>query len=387
MRYVYLRSMTRAQTTLALPVRRATCGRWCAKVAALALACAWSGGLWSLPAYADALEVRPVRLTYSAPIGCPTAERFAAAVRARSPRIALVTEGAALDLEVQIGRQGPRAVGRLVVRAANAAETRRQIAGETCADVAAALAFIAAVTADPGVVLRVPAGGSTEFPAAPAGAAPDASPSPAPPAAGADDSTLTRAPSTSPSQPASKSLPRDAAPAFRASAGVHAELKGGLTSSSLLSIPFFVEVAVERPGSFAVAPALRLRFDHAEGAAAGTDKGGGSFAWTTFGLDACPVRWSWGRARLTPCGRVGAGVLLAAGVDVQPTRDATRAWVTIGPLLRGRLGLAGPLFVELEVGAFLPLVRDRFFLEPNRALFRAPIVAFSAASGVGVTFW
>jgi len=54
---------------------------------------------------------------------------------------------------------------------------------------------------------------------------------------------------------------------------------------------------------------------------------------------------------------------------------------------RARLTVAGPLFVEAEASAFAPLVRDRFFVQPNVTIFRAPTAGVAGALGLGLSFW
>jgi hypothetical protein len=177
----------------------------------------------------------------------------------------------------------------------------------------------------------------------------------------------------------------DRASPLRFSVGAHAGLSGGVTPRVLVSAPVFVEIADGRDALFA--PALRLRFEHAGSGTVHEAGGGALFTWTTASADACPLAWSPARVRLLPCARVEAGALHASGVDLKVSRSDTRLWFAVGAVARAQLRITGPLFAELEVGAFLPIVRDRFFFEPDSTLFRAPIVGWSGAAGLGVAFW
>jgi hypothetical protein len=88
-----------------------------------------------------------------------------------------------------------------------------------------------------------------------------------------------------------------------------------------------------------------------------------------------------------PCVRAEGGSLAATGTNVSPALNESRPWFTLGLVARARLTILGSLFLELEGGAFAPLVRDRFYVEPDATVQRAPVVAAAGAAGGGVTFW
>ncbi len=102
----------------------------------------------SLPARADG--VQPVHVGYDAPEDCPAADAFVAQVRARTARMRIAGEGEpGLTLRVAIVRAGERVKGTLVVADGSGAESRREVDGEACATVVAALALVAALRIDP----------------------------------------------------------------------------------------------------------------------------------------------------------------------------------------------------------------------------------------------
>jgi hypothetical protein len=62
-------------------------------------------------------------------------------------------------------------------------------------------------------------------------------------------------------------------------------------------------------------------------------------------------------------------------------------WLSAGAIGRIGVRVIGPIFLEAEGGAVFPLVRDRFFVEPDETIHRAPAAAWSGAAGLGVTIW
>jgi hypothetical protein len=89
---------------------------------------------------------------------------------------------------------------------------------------------------------------------------------------------------------------------------------------------------------------------------------------------------------LKPCLRGEFGALEAQGGNIVPARDDRRAWLALGAVGRARWILAGPIFVELEAGLRVPLVRAQYFFEPNNVVHRPPAVGAIAAAGLGVSF-
>jgi hypothetical protein len=80
-------------------------------------------------------------------------------------------------------------------------------------------------------------------------------------------------------------------------------------------------------------------------------------------------------------------VLEATGWGVRAARDQTSGWFALGPLARGELFLASPLFIEAEVAAMAHVTKDRFYFLPDTtAAFESPLLGAYASVGVGVLF-
>jgi hypothetical protein len=328
---------------------------------------------------ARAQAPRAVRLEYDAPPACADEASFQAQVRARSARVIFASDGGTA-LRVRIGARGARFEGDVSLGELHG-PARRHVEG-SCEDVTAALALIAALALDPmASTASDPAGASS------ASAPPAASTAPPPPAPTASAAT---------SPPPKKTDERrlaDAEPLSEAeerahgwgwSIGAEAAITQGVAPSALVTVPAFLDVSRRGPTVFT--PAVRLRFERADSASSAA-QGGAYFTWTAGSLDLCPVSLSTWRVRVWPCARAEAGVLAATGAETTPVRSDSRPWMTLGLVARARVTVVGALFVELEGGAFAPLVRDRFFVEPDTTVERVPAVAAAGAAGGGVTFW
>jgi hypothetical protein len=151
----------------------------------------------------------------------------------------------------------------------------------------------------------------------------------------------------------------------------------------LFAVPLFVDVA-RAAGGFG--QSARIRFERVSGstqqASAGAD-----FTWTVVSLDACPFGAFSGALRADGCLRAVAGALDASGAGVLPPRSASRPWVSLGAAARGRWEFASPFFLEAEAALDFPMVRDRFFVEPNTTVFRPAVAGWGVAAGLGMTLF
>ena len=139
----------------------------------------------------------------------------------------------------------------------------------------------------------------------------------------------------------------------------------------------------------AFSPAVRARFERPGSDAAATAQGSAHFTWTEVSLDVCPIslwlRASW---RLQPCLRTEIGIVEGTALDTSVQHDEARPWATLGAVATSRWSIIGPLFVEIEATVIAPIVRDRFYLDPQSAtVFRASPVGGSAACGAGISIW
>jgi hypothetical protein len=345
-----------------------------------------------VPAAAVAASSRAVRVEIEAPGACADEGRFVARLRARAPGLTVATDAGRV-VRVRTAARDHRVEGEVTL-VEGGREARRHVTGDSCAEVVDALALIAALALDHATP---PSTNETE-PSPPAAteratiagdAGADAAPAATPPPPATPPSEV-RPPVRGAAPPVSGTAApaHDSSRSWRASIGAHAGLTAGVAPDPILSAPVFLEVARALRGDGArVAPAIRMRFERSGSGAVTVPGGGAHFTWTTGSVELCPLTWSRGQLELRPCARLEAGVLAGAGLAVTPERSEARPWVSGGAVGRARLGIAGPLFLELEGGALFPFTRDRFFVEPDVTIHRAPVAAWAAAGGAGVTFW
>ena len=325
-----------------------------------------------------------VHVDYVASVDCPGANSFIEQLRTRSRRTR-VTDGAerAQTLVIRMAQRNRQWVGRLTVRDVDGTEAMRSVAADTCSDVVAGLALIAAVAVDP-LAMTTPSPVTEDD----AGVATPAGPSPD----GARSANANReaATVTTPLMRATPATPTTAPVVgsggrWEVALGTHVELVSGVSPNVLVSIPVYAEVSHVTEKGFA--PSARVRVDRAGSGIVHAGAGDAHFTWTAGSLEACPVAWPLATVRLTACVRAEAGILEATGLNVQPSRDQARPWLALGPVARGRWVFLGPFHLELEGALFAPVIRDRFFLQPSTTVFQAPIVGFSASLGVGASIW
>jgi hypothetical protein len=170
---------------------------------------------------------------------------------------------------------------------------------------------------------------------------------------------------------------------FSAAAGANGQVVSGPTPNALVTVPLFLELT---RSSASWGQSARLRFERGSGS---SDQAGASadFTWTVVNVDLCPVVALSGTLRGDACVRTDVGALDAAGVGVVPTRTTSRPWVSLGAVARGRWEFTAPFFLEAEAAMLLPLVRDRFFVEPDTTVFRPAVAGWSAGAGLGMTLF
>lgn len=352
-----------------------------------------------------------VRVEYAAPPVCPSPDEFQAEIAARAPRAQFADASArARTLVVRITPRRSGYHGSLVVRELDGTESTRSVDASTCAQVATGLALIAALAVDS----KANEASSAAASAASANGNAGTNGSETPTSAGANSSGNKTNDAPSPNSPekkpdsetkettaTQKKNPTDESDeekdrgtsspstphAIEFSFGIDGGLVGGMSPSVLPTLPVFLEIGRGR-GHGILTPSARVRFERPGGDADSSSQGSAHFTWTEGSADLCPIAYSpISRLRLVPCVRGEVGVVDASGSGATPTREETRPWVVLGLVARGRADLVGPLFAEIEGGLGAPLVRDRFYLEPDFTVFRASAVAWSGAAGLGVTIW
>lgn len=390
-------SMRQGSLAVVLPVQ----GRLVLWAALAAGALARVPGLLGSTAAAEPLE--PIRIVYDAGPGCPSSSDLEAEVRARTSRARLAgpdERARGFAIRIVQARDGFR--GRLDVREPDGALSTREVSGESCAEVASALALVMALAVDPQatLVLRArPAVASASPAALPADAldagttALDASATDAAtePETAADASAP--APPPKPSAvvaPVSKPSPSEpdlyAGRPVRAFVGLAYGARTGLGASLTGASGMLLEAGLPPRGL--LAPALRLSLEHALGTSVATPSGSlAHFELTTAHLDACVVRLPLGPVDLAPCAAFGLGALHAVGRVRRVEVPRTRPWADAAFTARARMVVLGRLSFEVDGGLSVPFVRDTFVFEPATTVHETPPAAALFGGAAAVRLW
>ncbi|WP_437575127.1 hypothetical protein [Sorangium sp. So ce887] len=320
----------------------------------------------------------PLRIEYRAEAGCPTEADFRARVSARLRR-ALEEADAASAYVVSIEKLDGRFTGRLGVRGADGTASDRDVAGDTCDDVVAALAVVTALaidaqTADAPAAVAAPvaaASASTaSAPPRPAGSGPARPPAPPPPAGSA------------------RTRPPAPAPAPASDAATHLTLGAQFLLGERIGTPSFgARIFAEPPVGAMDRGVGPLRFGAGLETASDIPAAGGSasFLLVALAADACPLGATVGALHLAPCASVEGGLLAASRRGVAPVRSVTRGWLAIALPVRARLPLWGPFVLDVEAGVRMPLLRDGILVQGADVVARPPPLEVVSALGLGVT--
>lgn len=333
---------------------------------------AWLANALLLVVQAQAEPPGPVVIWFRSSEGCPDGPQFLPLLGERAGSARLAEAGDHIDFVVTLVADGPHSTGKLERQTQSGSVAIRQLDGESCDRVAEALALSLALAMgpeDPSVPVDPvePAPQDAE----PAAAAADP-PAPVPPVPAAPPPpAVAPVPPTRP-EPV---VPPPAPPARRWWAGMQGGAITGVVPRAAGSVAAFVEVDRVAPG---LLPHLALR-----AAAAGvlgsadTEVGTVSQRIAAGRLEACPLGVDTNRVSLfLPClaGEVGAASLSG-------TRRDTAFWSGLGAHGRLRWRVAGPMAIEAQVGALLPLTRYDVYGRTGLLFHTAP-AGLSAAAGV-----
>ncbi|WP_438027234.1 hypothetical protein [Sorangium sp. So ce233] len=307
----------------------------------------------------------PLQLEYRAAAGCPTEADFRERVVARLRR-PLAEADAANAYVVTVEKSDRRFTGRLGVRAADGAASDRDVSGDTCEDVVAALAVVTALA------IGAHAAEAPATAAAPVASA-SASAVAVPPAPVAGERPRRPAPPPPP-VPAT-----DAAARLTLGAQL---LYGAMVGPRAFGARLFAEPPLGAMDSD-IGP-LRFHADLEVSSDVPAAGGSASFRLAAVAADACPFGAAYGALRLAPCARFEAGLLSASRRGDAPARSAARGWLAIALPVRARLLLWGPLVLDAEAGLRMPLLRGDDLVEGAEVVATPPIEGVSAI-GLGWT--
>lgn len=312
---------------------------------------------------------------YAAAPSCPSGDQFLAQLRSFTPRWVLAPAGTeARRFVLRITRVDGRFVGTFDLRAASDGEVRREVRGETCANVASGLAVAVALAIDArAATTDAPAPAPPE----PAPAAPE--PAPAPPEP------------VPPRTPNARPTPHPTEPARRTFISVGARIDAnGAVSVTLPTATAFVDVAWRVPTRsslhFALRPTVRAGVRQSLTRTTSDGRSLVDITWRTGFLELCPAHLALpAHVSLEGCLAANVGQLTAEALDV-PSARASRLWVDSGLELGARWQAHRHVFVSLSTGLWYPIIRDRIRITRDRIASEAPPLGPSAGVGVGYRF-
>jgi hypothetical protein len=306
------------------------------------------------------LTAAPYALTYAAPADCPTDDAFRHDVASRLHDESPIAN---VRLDVAIEANDARFRGTITALDEGAKESaRRQIEGESCLEVAHAMAFLAA--------LALELNGHLDPDSEPSSA--PSSPPPVPPRQPVGQA----APVLAPSRVAS-------VPGVRVSALLLGDARDGFGPSVEASGEAGAELA--SVGNGTLSPAARFVAFAGRGSLG--SPAGSARLWFGGGrLELCPIRIGATPLTLRVCAGGELGAVHAQGEVPFEPRAATVPWVTAEATLRLQWFATRALFVELGGGPVLPLDRTRYYFRPDTTLYQAPALGARLALGLGWQF-
>jgi len=309
-----------------------------------------------------------IGIRYQAPPGCPTEPEFLSDVRQRNTRVAAASPVESAQLLVTIAEStGPRFYGRLERATSNGIAGVRDIGGDSCREVASALALITALTADLSPTSPRPA--SPEAPAV-------------------VDVATERAPDR---EAPERSAPPDVRGVSqgRWQVGMEGFVASGITPNALAGAAAFVQVGARSSAFWS--PSLRLSASFALSSwssSVASSSAQASFQWGVASLDGCPVQFGDPLdVSIAPCARITVGLLRASGSGRNSSSAESVVWSDAGALLRAHWLVRRTLFFDAEAEAFVPRVRYVFdFTYPTDTADVAGNVGFRFGAGMGILF-
>ncbi len=286
------------------------------------------GVAWlSATAYADT----PVELRYTAPAECPGRSAVEAAIRERMPSVAFAS-GAPRVFAITITTTLDGFSGTLVA----AEGSDKRLAAHSCDDLVSALALVTAIAIDPSAAI--------------APAPPPPAPHPAPP-------------------------PPPAPSPWAYDAAVGATVDSGITPDALFALALDGRARWHR---YAGELGLLLGRDSTS-----QQDATATFTWLAARPSGCWLALE-APVEVAACGHVEVGLVRAGGGMIVNQRDLTRLWLAAGAHATARYPLTARIFGQLQLGASLPFVRDRYIFAPNVQIHETAAITGWLAIGVGM---
>ena len=320
---------------------------------------------------------RPVLVTFDAPTGCPTRERYEAELQFRTDRVTVVTEAATATVAVRITRPARRFEGTVVVTTNAGRAVTKRVGGPRCESVTAALSLAAALVLDPegtrlgAVPVQLPPSPPPEPVAAPPAPEPvvEVAP-PAPP------------PTVAPAVP-QLIVPVEPAPLPKPVLTVLAlaELSTTITGALDPAAGLMADLSTP-PLVGALVWVNRLAVTAGSGRTVTSTPGSVAYAFHLNGHLETGFGWRFGVLRPEVLAALHTTSVRLQGQGADEVYASSRWLADVGP--RARLSVfLGAWQVSLSGGAAASLTREQYRIDPDGVVFTVPLWAFSSGLSVG----
>ncbi len=316
---------------------------------------------------------------YEAAGDCPDAAVFMSHFALRTTRVRLTSSSlvAQHSFVVMLTHEGERIVGRLEIRSRDGSVTHREVTGLACAEVVPALAFVAALTADP--------------------TAQDPGTSPSADAKGAEMAATTQVQSRAASVITSRQA---RAPSSERRGSRHRERSDGWRWALLGQFGALLGVFPETSPYAALrvqlglpqqpwgTPGLQLGVSGSLSRDHQVNPGYARFQWLAAELGICPTtlrfadHWS-----MSPCAIGELGMLRGIGRGVTNPGAETRLWRAVGASVQLKWMAGKRFFLQVDANLRRPLARDEFVMVNEQTYLtiqKVPPVVGSVGLGVGL---
>lgn len=318
-----------------------------------------------------------VRLSYSAPPGCPDRRAFMADVLRRIHAAGFATKGSRRAFTVEIAREGDRYVGHLRGARVSDRPNARSFEDADCAEVARSLSLVLALAIDPEAALAPPPRGAPK-PAPRPAAHPERKPRPKrKPRPRARSTPLGTEP-----RPASTHAATLPGPA-RFDLGALAFVRAGIASKALVGAGVSARVRVPQLGTLG-GPGFALQGLAAQTGVVGPQPREAEYRWLAVRALLAPVSVRPSAAIiLYPSLLLDLGAITATGRSIAVPETHTGFWASAGVGLDFGVALGRRLWLDALAGVQANMTRDRFvFRRPFLVVHRIPAASLGASLGL-----
>jgi hypothetical protein len=333
-------------------------------------------------------QIEAIRVTYRASAECPSESQFLQEIEGRTQlaRWANGTEHARTFVVTVTPDKGTFR-GQLLITSLDGITSSREVTGDTCSEVASALALITALAIDPSAAIEPRATATGDRPSInetteeghPVGAPGENAPPLLPiasaqlqsvsPGAAKSDSAASPSPST-------RSLStQDTHWAM----GVEGEALAALVPAWGIGGGAFVDVAGRAHGN--LVPALRGSLFAMGNRAQFAGQVGADLSWFVARVQACPLRFVLEtQVALSLCAGLDGGILRSGGTGLQRITTEVRPWFAAVALGRVAWPRTGRFFLEGTGGLVAPFTRYSFYYSDAGLPNTVHQIAFLGAS-------